>query len=256
MFYVYALVDPINRIPFYIGKGKNDRMYSHLNEKYKPGNKKLEYIKNIRQLDFEPLCKKIYETPDEDDAFETEYAFIRYCKMKGIHLTNIAGYVRNFSKIGSTWSKESIEKRSKTVIRTGCQKGKIISQEQKEKIRRKLLGRESQRKVQVDVEQLKEFYLNQDLTKKEVTKKMNIGMAVLNRVLRENSIIKCQTSRVDVDVEKVRELYIRRNYTRKQVMEIMNIGEGTFNRVLRENGINKDTLYPRQSGIAKYALKD
>ena len=28
--YVYALVDPINRITFYIGKGKKDRCYAHL----------------------------------------------------------------------------------------------------------------------------------------------------------------------------------------------------------------------------------
>lgn len=30
MYYIYALVDPINNVPFYVGKGKNKRVFSHL----------------------------------------------------------------------------------------------------------------------------------------------------------------------------------------------------------------------------------
>ena len=44
-YYVYVLVDPINRIPFYVGKGKGNRMYQHL--KGDKGNKKkVRYIEN------------------------------------------------------------------------------------------------------------------------------------------------------------------------------------------------------------------
>ena len=32
IYYVYALIDPITDLPFYIGKGKNNRCYSHLKE--------------------------------------------------------------------------------------------------------------------------------------------------------------------------------------------------------------------------------
>ena len=29
IFYLYHLIDPRNQIPFYVGKGKNNRMYDH-----------------------------------------------------------------------------------------------------------------------------------------------------------------------------------------------------------------------------------
>lgn len=32
MFYIYAYVNPTTNLPFYVGKGKGNRMYHHLNE--------------------------------------------------------------------------------------------------------------------------------------------------------------------------------------------------------------------------------
>jgi len=34
-YYVYALIDPRNNKPFYIGKGKDNRIYNHVNNAIK-----------------------------------------------------------------------------------------------------------------------------------------------------------------------------------------------------------------------------
>ena len=84
--YVYALVDPINRQPFYIGKGKKKRAWVHFQPSQRWNKKKLNYIKNIRSLGFEPLVYKIFEKLTSDEALEIEKRLI--CRWKS-ELTNM-----------------------------------------------------------------------------------------------------------------------------------------------------------------------
>jgi hypothetical protein len=90
-FYVYALIDPVNRIPFYIGKGQGDRAYHHLRPAEKWNQRKLVYIKSIRGLGFEPGVKFIIKGITEKDAYDIEISCIQLASKIGISLTNSVG---------------------------------------------------------------------------------------------------------------------------------------------------------------------
>lgn len=50
--YVYVYVDPRNEDPFYIGKGKGDRLFSHLDDQ--SDNEKVARIAEIQRSGKEP----------------------------------------------------------------------------------------------------------------------------------------------------------------------------------------------------------
>ncbi len=88
MFYVYVYCDTrkpgsfiygdlkFDYEPFYVGKGKGMRMYSHLFLKEK-NNFKNRKIQKILNEDLEPLILKIKENLSENEAFEIEKEIIK-----------------------------------------------------------------------------------------------------------------------------------------------------------------------------------
>lgn len=78
--YVYRLIDPRNGETFYIGKGKGNRMFSHIHvEESLEGDafdNKLKRIREIKLAGFEVAHVIHRHGMDEKTAFEVEAALI------------------------------------------------------------------------------------------------------------------------------------------------------------------------------------
>ena len=155
MYYVYELIDPRVNLPFYIGKGKNDRVYFHLSEKSRAksdNERKFNKIQKIRKCGYEPEIKIVKYFDNEDDAYFYEelliqkYGRIRYDK-NGI-LTNICESSRppklkglTYQEIyGDKWE-EQIEKRRQLQLSVGGYGPKKHTEETKKKISKKVAGK-------------------------------------------------------------------------------------------------------------------
>lgn len=73
-YYVYLYVDPRNGRPFYVGKGKGNRIYSHLDDS--EDCEKVKRIADIRKLGLEPVLEILKYGLSEREAFLVEAAAI------------------------------------------------------------------------------------------------------------------------------------------------------------------------------------
>jgi len=186
-YYVYALIDPINNLPFYFGKGCGDRAYSHLRNE-KTNSQKISKIKNIRLLNLEPKVEIIISHLDEKTAYNIEYDFIRIAKLiYNIDLTNKSGLIMPPNRKGSTMSNESKLKISKALKGKKKQKMKDSTKKLLSEIHKNKIG---PNKAFVDSTLLKKLYIDDNLTKIQICEHFNIGLGSLNRILKENSIYK------------------------------------------------------------------
>lgn len=91
IYYVYVYMDPrfqieskldgltIKYLPIYVGKGKNKRILSYLNEsrsKWNSNEGLKSYIKKMLEDGVEPIIEKIYDNLEESDAFLIERKMI------------------------------------------------------------------------------------------------------------------------------------------------------------------------------------
>ena len=153
MYYVYALIDPRNDQPFYIGKGTGKRAKTHLYNKRskKDSNSfKENKIDKIRSEGLEPLVCILKDNLDEQTAYDLEAQYIKMYGRKedsGI-LTNLCEDNRPPSIRGKTYieaygeekAKEIIEKKRQAQIAAGGWGPKKHSEETKQKQREGSLG--------------------------------------------------------------------------------------------------------------------
>jgi hypothetical protein len=105
-FFVYALVDPRNQQPFYIGKGCGERPKKHLTETLEQTDnvRKFYKIQALREAGVEPTILKLKEDLSEVEAFQFEEEQIRYYGRKGLEpdgiLTNLVFDNQPPSRIG------------------------------------------------------------------------------------------------------------------------------------------------------------
>lgn len=77
VYFVYLLVDPRTNLPFYVGKGKNDRAKTHLWGNSKSNNTdKDNIIVEIRNCGAEPTIQYLYENLSEEEAYLKEEQLI------------------------------------------------------------------------------------------------------------------------------------------------------------------------------------
>jgi hypothetical protein len=88
MYYIYEYIDPRTSLPFYIGKGKNNRKYNHLkNEKESKHENpdKFQIIQDILAEGLFPVIREIESNIEkESDAYAREDHYIFHYGRKGI----------------------------------------------------------------------------------------------------------------------------------------------------------------------------
>lgn len=156
MYYVYELIDPRVNLPFYVGKGKDNRVYFHLSEKSRAkseNKRKYNKIQKIRKEGYEPEIKIVQYFENESDAYNYEELLIKkYGRSRydenGI-LMNICENSRPPKLKGRTYQEiygdqweEQIQKRLRTKEKRGNYGGvKNHTEETKRKISKKVEGK-------------------------------------------------------------------------------------------------------------------
>ena len=98
-FYVYVYFDPRNREPFYIGRGKGNRLFAHLSEQSEA--KKVARIKQIRASGHEPQIDVLRYGMSDIEAKLVEAAAIDLIGKKRLTNQMVGHHESSFGRITS-----------------------------------------------------------------------------------------------------------------------------------------------------------
>ena len=157
MYYVYCYIDPRNDQPFYVGKGKQDRAFTHIKHTKKERKNKntTRFLNKLEKMINDGVIPKVIflaqNIQDEKVAYDIEESFIKKYGRVGYEedgvLLNICEGARPPNHKGKTYqdiygdkADEQIEKRRKIQIECGGFGPKNHSDETKKKISLKTKG--------------------------------------------------------------------------------------------------------------------
>lgn len=144
MFYVYELIDPRTKKPFYVGKGQNKRAYDHIKKNKLGKNTENPYkdhvIRQILAENLEPLINYVFWSSDEQIAYDYESELI---KKYGRKRYDSNGILTNLCEDNRPphghYSDERREKYRKRMLGNKINKGRKQSEEEKSKRAKSLL---------------------------------------------------------------------------------------------------------------------
>lgn len=132
-YYVYQLVNSLDNKPFYIGKGRENRIHAHILEAHRNGDgcnpKKIFKIRSIEREDGKILEEKLIDNLTEIDALDMEEVVIRRYGLE--NLTNLTYGGEGLSRECTSDTRQKISNALKGIRR---------SESTKEKIRKARLG--------------------------------------------------------------------------------------------------------------------
>lgn len=98
-YYVYLYIDPRNGRPFYVGKGKSNRAFSHL--KMVTATTKVKILRELAKLGHEPRIEILKYNLTEKEAILVEAATIDLLGLK--KLTNQVHGHRKLCRMAPGW---------------------------------------------------------------------------------------------------------------------------------------------------------
>jgi len=183
-YYVYIYYDPRNnqKIPIYVGKGKNKRIYDHLKLGKKINIILKEKIQHIRQEGLEPIVEKVYENISNEVAIKLEKELIaKYGK-----ICNKSGTLCNFTDGGegiSGYKRGPLSEKTKELLRIQ-RIGKTHSEKTKEKLRKINTGKKMSPE---SIEKTRQSHIGKKRSQQTC---VNIGKSKMGFKFSKESILK------------------------------------------------------------------